>query len=121
MKTMRFVLPLPDNFSNSRAHWRTKNRAKKQYWEDCDLLVAAQKAPRAPAKPWGKARITAAFFCWNEMDQSNLMARMKWPEDFLVTRGYLEDDSPRHLQYTGIPTQEIDRKNQRLEIVLEKV
>ena len=118
---LKITLPLPDNFSNSRAHWRAKLKAKKQYWADCDLLRTIKAVPRPPKKPWDKSRITVKFFVWSPMDQSNLMARMKWPEDWLVNSGYIVDDAPKHLEYTGVPTQKVERKHQRVEITLEKM
>jgi len=44
---------------------------------------------------------------------------MKWVVDWLVKRGYLVDDSPTYLEWV-MPTQEIDRKNRRIEITLEE-
>ena len=52
------------------------------------------------------------------MDGDGLVSRAKWPVDWLVKRGYLVDDSPIYLEWV-MPTQEIDRKNRRIEITLE--
>ena len=115
-----FVVPLPLNIANARLHWRSRLKKKKQLWADLDLLQMARKIPAAPRKPWDKTNITVHFYLWNSSDVSNLMARMKFVEDWLVNSGYIVDDSPKHLTYTGLPGQSIDRKNQRLEVTLEK-
>lgn len=121
MKTIKLTLPLPENFSNSRAHWRTKLRKKKAYWAACQKLLDAKLIKKPPRKAWEQTIITAHFRLWNTSDQSNLMARMKWPEDVLVRFGYIVDDAPKHLTYSGVPTQEIARKNLGLDITLQRV
>ena len=52
------------------------------------------------------------------MDPDNLVARLKWPLDFLVHAGFIADDSPKVIKFAGIPAQRIDRANRRLEIEL---
>lgn len=44
------------------------------------------------------------------MDQGNLLSRMKWIEDWLVTRGYLVDDRARNLVWISVPEQAVTRK-----------
>ena len=62
--------------------------------------------------------LTATFYVWAKMDPDNAVARLKWPIDCLVQHGLLVDDSEKHLDFTQIPKQVIDRKNQRVEIEL---
>ena len=52
------------------------------------------------------------------MDTDNLMARLKWPVDWIVKAGYLADDGPKVLEWE-MPQQVIDRRNMRVEIELE--
>lgn len=115
------TLPLPLNLANSRMHWRKKNREKKNYFSNCDLLLAGKQLPRPPRKPWERAEITVTMYLYSYMDDDNAMARLKWPIDYLRKAGYITDDRKRNLEYTGLPSQQIDRKNQRLEITLEKM
>ena len=68
-----------------------------------------------------KAKISVKLYTYNKMDVDNLFARLKWPLDWLTRRGYIVDDSPDILDWQGIPKQKIDRKNQRIEIILERV
>ena len=68
---------------------------------------------------FGRARIKVTLFGWNRMDADNLMARLKWPLDWLVHANFIDDDGPDFLDWEGMPTQVVDRKNPRVEIELE--
>ena len=116
MKT--FVLPLPPNRANARWHWRTEKQKKDTWFTHADALYRVSKEP--PMAP-GKTRVTAKLYTWNKMDIDNLFGRVKWPMDWLVRRGYLADDDPDSIEWAGIPKQEVDRKNQRIEITLEEI
>ena len=112
---MKFILPLPPNLANGRMHWAAKNRKRRVYMLTC----RAWKIPRRPVEPLTRARIRATLFVFNRMDRDNLTARLKWPVDFLVQRGYILDDSEDVLEWAGLPSQQIDRRHQRVEIELE--
>lgn len=111
-----FVLPLPKNVANNRAHHMVEYRQKKRYKRSCTA-----RYPRKWSRPMERARLSATFFVWNLMDQTdNLPARLKFPQDWLVERGYILDDHPDCLTL-GDVRQEIDRSDQRVEITLEAV
>ena len=110
---MKLTLPLPPNRANARWHWRKEKLLRDSYFMRC-LAMQGLKW-REPAT---HARISATLYVWSVMDMDNLMARLKWPVDWLVHRGYITDDDPAHLQWT-LPEQQIDRRNQRVEIELE--
>jgi len=63
--------------------------------------------------------LTATLYLHQRMDADNLMARMKWPLDWLVERGWITDDNPEVIEWTEPPIQVIDRKNPRVVIELE--
>jgi len=108
------AFPLPPNIANSRWHWRTK-KSKKDLWMGvADILHRPHEDP-----PMEKVYIAADFYLWNKMDHDNLFARLKWPLDWLTLNGYIVDDGPDVLEWKKMPTQQIDRKNQRLYIRLE--
>ena len=111
---VRFTLPLPPNIANARLHWRAKDRKRVEYL----LLCTAMADVPRPTEPLCEARIRATLYVWSLMDTDNLVARMKWPVDWLVDRGYLVDDHPTVLHW-DMPQQMIDRKHQRVEIELE--
>lgn len=112
---MKLVLPLPLNLGNARLHWREKNRKMNAYFDLCLVTVKVKR----PKWPLLRADINATFYVWNLMDEGdNMRTRLKWPLDWLVWRGYIEDDSPRTLTW-GPVSQVIDRKNQRIEVELE--
>jgi hypothetical protein len=116
---IRLTLPLPPNVANQRVHWRAKLKQKNSYWNVCSTLRHARKVPRPPADwPPLKARIAVRLFVWNTMDPDNAMARLKWVLDWLQAWDYIADDSPSALEWAGMPEQQIDRKDQRIEIEL---
>ena len=118
---MKIRLPLPPNMANSRMHWRVKQKRRKEYELLCDVQPASHfPGPGVYTFPLPKARIRATLYVWSEMDGDNLMARLKWPVDWLVKNGYLVDDSPRHLEWE-MPKQVVDRKDRRIEIELEEL
>lgn len=123
-ETLLFTLPLPDrSFSpNGRSHWAVKHKKKNTLWLMADMLVRGRVLPKAPKIPWAKARITAHCIVAATNDVDNLMARLKIVVDWLVTRGYIADDKPRHLEWAGMPTQRVSRKNSpEVQITLERL
>lgn len=121
---MVFTFPMPDRvlYANGRGHWAVKHKAKKALWDMCDILVAGGIFPKPPKKPWDKAIITGRLTLGNPMDDDNAINRTKVLTDFLVTRGYLVDDSKKHLSWGGIPEQRVSRKNTpEIELTLTRV
>lgn len=113
-------LPLPENLANSRLHWAAKDKKRAQYELACTVAAALQIAPR-PGEPWAHARITMRFRVHNLLDMDNLMARAKWPCDWLRKRGYIASDAPKHLEWSGLPTQVINRRDPGVTVTLEEV
>lgn len=110
---MKLTLPLPPNRANARWHWRTEKR-KHDAWMNLATVVNRKR----PRRPLQKAHVHATMYLHQTMDRDNLVARMKWPLDWLVERGFLEDDTPS-VVVSLIVEQAIDRKNQRVEIEVE--
>ena len=113
---MKLTLPLPPNRANARWHWRREKELRDSYFMRCLVMHGL----RWRDAPLAYARISATLYVWNISDMDNLMARMKWPVDWLVHRGYITNDDPAHLEWT-LPMQQIDRKNPRVEIELEAI
>jgi len=105
-----FHLPLPPNLANARLHWRVKHAEQARYVRVLDTLLAARRLPAPPVEPWAHGEVEALLVLGNSMDDDNAMARLKWPVDWLVRRGYLEDDRRRHLTWKGLPHQLLTRK-----------
>ena len=125
---MKLTLPLPPNRANAREHWRVTHRKKKAYYAEAQRALMDQRpwvVDMATGKPRVRAerpctkpmRLTATLYVWSKMDRGNLVARLKWLEDILVTFGLLVDDNEEWLDLQ-MPTQVIDRKEQRVEIIL---
>jgi hypothetical protein len=113
-RDVRIVLPLPPNLANRRGHWRGWKRKQDNY----GILCTAAHNQR-PAEPLAPVTLDATLYLWNRNDEDNLTARLKWAIDWLVERKIILDDHPSALRL-GTITQQIDRKNQRLEIVLRE-
>ena len=85
---------------------------KREYFDNC--LARYGKLP--PPTP-DMVRADVTLYTHQAMDEDNLNARLKFPLDWLQSRGYIVDDSPAHLDlHVG---QAVDRKNQRIEVELE--
>jgi hypothetical protein len=83
-------------------HWTAKHRAKKEYWGYLDAAVTVKRLPRAPKRPYTKARLDAELHHTHDTDNDNREARLKYALDWLVSRGYVADDSDRCLERTGL-------------------
>ena len=118
MKEILLTLPLPPNRANAREHWRVTWRKKAVYYEKAEWELKFGGRMRSVKLPLERPILTATLYVWQKMDPDNCAARLKWPIDCLVRCGLLVDDSEKHLDFTEIPRQVIDRKNQRVEIVL---
>lgn len=120
MPRLVLTVPLPPNQANGRMHWRVKNQKRKAYLAACDALQLTGKIPPPPLRAWDRARLTAVCYVGAEHDLDNLMARAKWSIDWLVSRGYIEDDKGKHLEWTGFPEQVVKRgQDYRIELTLE--
>jgi hypothetical protein len=104
-----FVVPMPPNLANGRMHHMVKHREKLAYWRALDCLLVSRRVPRPPKRPWPRATVSSAMVLGNAMDDGNAMNRHKWLEDWLVSRGYLADDSRKHLTWAGLPAQRVSR------------
>ena len=106
-------VPMPLNIANgSHGHWATRKKQKDAYFRALDIYQAVGKIPKPPAKPFAMTRIAVVMYLANRMDADNTMRRCKWPLDWLKTRGYIKDDSPKHLDWADIPEQIIKRSGQ---------
>ena len=101
-ESLVFVLPLPANMGNRRGHWSNTYRAKKDYWASLDAGVLVKRLPRPPARPFTKARLDAEIHHTHDTDSDNREARLKHALDWLTSRGYIVDDSDKHLERTGL-------------------
>lgn len=119
---LTLLMDAPPNLANtSWGHWGSKHRAKKQYWKAQDERQLVGLIPPPPARRLQRVNIHAHFYLWNTMDGDNLHHRLKWAFDWLVTRGYLENDSPDVLRMIAVE-QQIDRaKDGRLVLEIAEV
>ncbi len=102
-----FRFPMPPNIGNARMHWRTKDRERKAYFAALDGLQLTKQVPPPPAVPLVAPRIAVVMTLGNRMDHDNAMSRLKWPVDWLQSRGYLKND--RDLQWVALPAQVVSR------------
>ena len=108
----------PPDRGNAREHWRTVNKKKNLFYEECDNKQLLGLIPPPPKRPITKCKVEAHFKLHNPNDWDNLYARLKYPLDWLETRGYILDDSPRVIIEAPVVTQEVDRKNKCLSVTI---
>ncbi len=96
---MRYEFPWPPRSlsPNVSVQWRTLAKAKREYKEDCEWTILAERpswvrAKEHPLAPPVTAQVT--FVCdGRRRDPDNHMAMLKPLWDALVEMGVLEDDS----------------------------
>ena len=124
LKVIEIILPLPPNRANAREHWRVTHRKKKAYHQKAFVAIHNQVGHSNPGfhslKPC-RVHLTATLYVWNKGDADNATSRIKWCLDSLVNYGLLVDDNEKWLDFTEIPKQVVDRKNQRVVICLSEV
>lgn len=107
-----FTLPLPPNLNRNRhTHWAVTHREKRAWYDAADTAQCRHGFPRPPATPWMHVHVTAIMTMPSVMDHDNALRRAsKWPMDWLVSRGYLHDDAPKHVTWLALPEQRISRR-----------
>ncbi len=96
------------------------DREKSRYQDRAAVLLRNTRG--RPLEAWDRWAILRAHFRVHSLrDPLELAAGLKWPIDLLVDRRWVEDDSPRELLWIATPTQEIDRGNRRVELVIGRV
>lgn len=118
---MTIIMPMPMNLGNgSHGHWSSLYGKKKRYWSDLDMRQLTKQIPLAPHSAFNFVRVSSVMYLGARMDYDGAMRRHKWPMDWLTTRGYIVDDSPKHVEWTGFPQQIIKRGQfYRIELTLE--
>jgi len=130
MGQLKLTLPEPPSLNEmiDMAKERIRGRPivyavrKADYQTRCTAAVRTARL-RVPRKRWKRWRVDAiTFHVHNERDLIELQAGLKWPVDWLVEYGVVEDDSPRHLVGPlPDPVQVIDRDNRCVEISISAV
>ena len=119
---LTFEFPMPENLANSRMHWAVKDLKRRAFFDLCDAKQAAKQLPAPPSAPWEFSIAHVTMFLAGHMDDDNAGNRNKWIWDWLKTRGYIVNDSRRHLRQTGYPSQVVKRDgNYRVEVRLTRL
>lgn len=98
--------------NGSHGHWRTKDTAKKRYWDLCDSHRQVGLIPNPPARPLERVRIASVMHLGNQMDDDNAMARHKWLIDWLRREKYIANDRKHNVVWAGLPEQRVKRRVQ---------
>jgi len=101
---------MPPNRGNARGHWAVNYRAQRDYYNRLDNLQLIGFLPRLPAEPMGLVRLDVVAVLARRNDSDNLVARCKWPIDWLVSRRYLKSDDPSVLDWPMMPEKRVSRK-----------
>jgi hypothetical protein len=118
---LRFEFPFPPDRGNARGHSRTHNNSKKSYWAQLDELQLVGKLPKPPRFPLAKVAATGSMHLPNKLDMDNKWARIKWPMDWLKTRGYIVDDSESHVRWLNDIEQNVDRSGRPAALIVTLV
>ena len=95
---------------------------EKERYELACMQAVREKRQRVPRAGWKRWRIDRILFrLHNVRDEIELQASLKWPVDWLVNYGIVEDDSPRHLVSIAEPEQVIDRDQRCVELSISEV
>jgi hypothetical protein len=95
--------------------------ARKQEYQDDAMLRLDVAGIRVPAEPWPQwAIVRAEFRLFNERDEVELQAGLKWPVDALVKAGWVENDSPRHLKVLCLATQTVNRNARGVDLWIRR-
>ncbi len=118
--SLTLTFPMPRNIGNgSHGHWRARHAQRVAYFRALDMLQLLGKIPAPPTSPHGRVRVDSIMHLANQMDVDNALRRHKWILDWLKTRGYIADDSPKHLEWVSFPEQRVKRDgNYRVELSL---
>jgi hypothetical protein len=102
---IKVFLPMPSERANARKHYMAAAKEKRDYFDACNLFLMEthQTVPHQLVF----VRYNVHLETGRAMDFDNLVARTKWPIDFLVERGFLVNDDPKHFWPYQLPTQEI--------------
>ena len=118
-RPLTLTVPMPPNLANARMHWRVRHKAKHDYWDRLDALYLLHQMPWPDAVPPERAAIKVRMYLGARMDHDNAMARLKFLLDWLVMSHYIADDSPKRLEWEGLPEQVVKRDgNYRVEVTL---
>lgn len=121
MSEIRLVFPLPPNRNrgNRAGSWAWAS-AKKKWQKAADLRAALPDFPPPPTTPYARVRLAAVLVMPAAMDDDNAFYRAsKCPCDWLVSRGYLVDDSRKYVRWDGLPDQIISRsESPRVELTI---
>lgn len=110
-----FAMPLPPSLTNasgkSRVFWSVE-RAKKDYWRECDRWRGEGRIPPRPLLPYRRAWLAVRMYLGGAMDDDNATARAKWALDWLVKHRYLLSDRRTCLRWRGLPEQIVSRSHE---------
>lgn len=126
---MKLILPLPPSPNVSSKTWQGARAKKNRYRMECWFEAVQQATPMVAPPEF--VTVSASFFVHNLRDSDNLKASLKPALDALKQkqtgkslkwkgsdrRAYFVDDDP-HRCVVLEPSQQIDRKRPRLELII---
>lgn len=105
MHELILEFPTPPNRANESGGWQIRAFEKQKYTKLCYPSIYKH----IPKKPWQKITWSAHVQVARLNDADNLVSRLKWCLDALVTYNFIVDDSPKHCWPENFPTQEVTR------------
>lgn len=92
---------------------------QKEVYELACTAATRRAGIRPPSTPWPRWRLERAEFrLFNQRDPLELLAGLKWTVDWLVSAGFIANDSPRELRGIPDPVQIVDRQHRGVTITI---
>lgn len=123
---LELTLPEPPSLNAMLGYAKAWGRGRKYYKEQQDYRALAlewmnDQGLEPPDIPWERWELVSAHFrLHNPRDPIDLLAGTKWGVDLLIDEEFIEDDSARHVTGICLPTQEVDRKNRGVDLVIRR-
>lgn len=113
LRLYKFILPMPPTRGNARGMSRFANSHRDKYWALCDIAMHDLGFYPFRDEPLQKAKWHAEFVVAHPMhlmDFDNLVAKLKWPFDYLQARNIIVNDSHDKFWPYQLPLQSVAKK-----------
>lgn len=119
-----FTLPVPDakTGGNNRGHWAATHKARKRAALEAKQVCNSERVKAGVREEtWPLVTITVDWYGWNRPDRDNALSRCKPYIDGIVAAGLIPDDGPEHVRSVQVRRVEVDRRDPRVEITVERL
>lgn len=122
--SLTITLPVPDSNTggNARGHWSRVYKARKRVAKEAKQVCNSERVKAGVREEtWSPVNIIIDWYGWNHADRDNIASRCKPILDGIVHAGLIPDDGPQHVRSVQVRRVEVDRKDPRVEITVERL